>query len=300
MSSTKKIFISYSRSDAVDFAKQIYDNLSKHEYHVFIDEENIQPGEDWSNSIDNNRIECDIFIIWVTDAVYRSNEVEKEVTLALDHDKKIIPCFYKNLIEKESKLKLNKKQGITFNDKFELAREIYKALYKLENNKTNDNNELNFGSIFSSLINNVTKIKDPNYKIGDLQYTNEVDNLKINSDKHKISRFTNIFKRNKYKPSVDIIIQEGQNFQKSQRWKESQRKFEKALSIDPTNIDALVGNGNSFYGLKKYNEALDYYSKALSIDPNKTDALLGKAESLIKIGKKSEGKMLRKEIKKIK
>jgi tetratricopeptide (TPR) repeat protein len=249
-----------------------------------------------------------------------------------------------------------------------LAREIYKALYKLENNKTNDNNELNFGSIFSSLINNVTKIKDPNYKIADLQYTNEVDNLKINSDKHKISRFTNIFKRNKYKPSVDIIIQEGQNFQKLQRWKESQKKFEKAisidptnidalvgngnsfyglkkynealkmyktilsidptnidalvgngnsfyglkkynlsitsfshvLSIDPTNIDALVGNGNSFYGLKKYNEALDYYSKALSIDPNKTDALLGKAESLIKIGKKNEGKMLRKEIKKIK
>ena len=48
-----KIFVSYSRIDASDFARQIYEHL-KVEHDVFIDTSSIQIGDPWGNTIESN------------------------------------------------------------------------------------------------------------------------------------------------------------------------------------------------------------------------------------------------------
>ena len=114
------IFISYSRRDAGDFAKQISESLIE-EHNVFTDINNIQVGDIWSNTIENNITTCDIFVVIVTFAALRSPEVEKEVLKAQKHNKKIIPCIYSEITKNEIKWGLGKFQGIEFTSEYELS-----------------------------------------------------------------------------------------------------------------------------------------------------------------------------------
>ena len=102
-----KIFVSYSRRDASDFAKQISETLMD-EHNVFTDINNIQVGDIWSNTIENNITSCDIFVVIVTFAALKSSEVEKEVLKAQKKNKKIIPCFYGRVKRNELKWGLGK------------------------------------------------------------------------------------------------------------------------------------------------------------------------------------------------
>jgi len=61
-----KIFVSYSRRDAGDFAEQIQIHFSSFEYDVFTDEKSISIGDIWSKSIENNISNCDVFVVIVT------------------------------------------------------------------------------------------------------------------------------------------------------------------------------------------------------------------------------------------
>ena len=49
-----KIFVSYSRRDAGDFAHQLNRHLSSFNYDIFTDVDSIKPGEIWSNTIESN------------------------------------------------------------------------------------------------------------------------------------------------------------------------------------------------------------------------------------------------------
>jgi len=119
-----KIFVSYSRRDANDFAEKISETLED-EHSVFTDVSNIQVGEDWSNTIEDNIASCDIFILIVTFAALKSKEVEKEILQAQNKNKKIIPCFYSGIKGNELKWGIGKLQGIEFANENQLARNIY-------------------------------------------------------------------------------------------------------------------------------------------------------------------------------
>ena len=88
-----KIFVSYSRRDASDFAEKISETLED-EHSIFTDINNIEIGDIWTNVIEDNIASCDIFLVIVTFAALKSSEVEKEVLQARNRNKKIIPCFY--------------------------------------------------------------------------------------------------------------------------------------------------------------------------------------------------------------
>src|SRR3954451_10757057 len=93
-----KIFISYSRKDARDFSKDLFEALSSFsEYEVFKDVNNIVPGDIWSNIIEENISKCNIFILIITRLSLKSSEVEKEFILAKNENKRIIPCIYSNI-----------------------------------------------------------------------------------------------------------------------------------------------------------------------------------------------------------
>ena len=127
-----KIFISYSRRDASDFAQKISDTLGD-EHNIFTDIDDIQLGDIWSNSIEENIASCDIFLVIVTFSALKSPEVEKELMQARTKNKKIIPCFYNRIPSNEIKWGLEKLQGIEFASENQLARDIYWKIHQYQN-----------------------------------------------------------------------------------------------------------------------------------------------------------------------
>ena len=80
-----KIFVSYSRQDAGDFAKHIRSYLTSrksHNYDVFTDKDSIIVGKPWGPTIETNISNCDIFVVIITHASLESDYVEKEVLQA--------------------------------------------------------------------------------------------------------------------------------------------------------------------------------------------------------------------------
>jgi hypothetical protein len=136
-----KIFVSYSRRDA-DFAHQLHEYFIGSEHSVFTDINNIEIGNIWSNIIEQNISSSDIFVVIVTHASLRSSEVEKEVLQAQRQNKIIIPCIHRTVSREEIKWNLARFQGIGFNDKYELARDLFSRFRKSKNNAQYDVLEL--------------------------------------------------------------------------------------------------------------------------------------------------------------
>jgi TIR domain len=131
-----KIFVSYSRSDAGDFADQIQRHIGNFgHYEVFIDERSIGVGEIWSHTIETNISNCDIFVAIITYGALRSRHVEKEVLQAQTEKKTIIPCFHRDVRKEDIKWGLNKIQGIVFKKEFDLARDLYTKLKEIPSPK---------------------------------------------------------------------------------------------------------------------------------------------------------------------
>jgi TIR domain-containing protein/pentapeptide repeat protein len=126
-----KIFVSYSRRDA-DFAKQVDEYFEESEHVIFTDVNNIQIGDIWSDVIKDNISKCDVFAIIVTFASIRSKDVEKEVLQAKEENKIIIPCTHKDVGIENLKWDLGRYQGFEFDDRYDLARKLYRNINKYE------------------------------------------------------------------------------------------------------------------------------------------------------------------------
>ena len=125
-----KIFVSYSRKDAGDFANQIQRHLSSFKYHIFTDVNSIRVGEIWSNTIEENISNCDIFVVIVTYGALQSPHVENEVLQAQKEKKTIIPCFHRSIIENDIRWELKQYQGVEFEEKYDLARNLQSEIEK--------------------------------------------------------------------------------------------------------------------------------------------------------------------------
>jgi hypothetical protein len=125
-----KIFVSYSRRDAGDFAEQIRRHLKTFNHTVFTDINSINIGDIWNDVIEDNITNCDVFIIIITHGSLVSPHVDKEVLQAQREHKTIIPCVHRNVELRgvgyvNIKWGLEKIQGIEFEDRYELARDLY-------------------------------------------------------------------------------------------------------------------------------------------------------------------------------
>jgi hypothetical protein len=147
-----KIFVSYSRRDAGDFADQIQKYLSGFKYDVFTDVKSINVGDIWSIMIDDNISKCDIFIVIITYGSLQSVYVEKEVMRAQKENKKIIPCIQRDVDYDKIKWGLSSLQGIEFDEKYELARKIYTRIIRIQQNnlEVQSNNIMEVPSSLSS------------------------------------------------------------------------------------------------------------------------------------------------------
>jgi hypothetical protein len=235
-----KIFVSYSRRDAGDFANQIRRHLSTFNYDIFTDVYDIKGGDIWSNTIEENISNCDIFVIIVTYGALHSPHVEREVLQAQNQNKIIIPCMHEDVEHNEIKWGLEKIQGVEFSDKYELTRKLYPKIKNYEN-----------------IVQEKPNILPQQKKNEETNNPEDVNPL------HQKGR--SLYADNKYKEAID---QEAIDY------------HDKALRIDPNNAAALIDKGNEFYDQHKLPEALEYYDKALRADPNHIEALSRKGSIL--------------------
>jgi TIR domain-containing protein len=131
-----KIFVSYSRRDAGDFAEQTRRHLTTFNHTVFTDTNSITAGDIWNDVIEDNITNCDIFVVIITHGSLVSSHVEKEVLQAQRDKKRIIPCIHQNVMLRSLFPRmwgLEKTQGIQFLDKYDLSRDLYLKIEKYEN-----------------------------------------------------------------------------------------------------------------------------------------------------------------------
>ena len=67
---------------------------------------------------------------------------------------------------------------------------------------------------------------------------------------------------------------------------EAIKYYEKAVTINKTDIEALVKIGDFYVKTSNSSKAMQYYEKALKIDPKHPSAVLGKTEIFIQLGQK--------------
>src|SRR5436305_14826594 len=84
------IFISYSREDQKQ-ALNLLAMLRREGYNVWIDQEAIPGASIWSDEIVQNIKSCDIFIALLSESSVLSPNVSKEIGLAAEHGKTILP-----------------------------------------------------------------------------------------------------------------------------------------------------------------------------------------------------------------
>jgi len=154
-----KIFVSYSRSDGGDFADHISQHYQKEGNDVFIDQEDIVAGEEWSEKIKRSISNSNIIIVVVTRAALKSLEVEKEVMESIEQRKRIIPARYKGVSWNDLKWDLNKIHGIEFENKNSLIRSLDEVIFKKKDPRQpqhiKDNRKLYFiffGAIVSIIL----------------------------------------------------------------------------------------------------------------------------------------------------
>ncbi len=115
-------FISYSRVDAEDFAVSIVSSLTAGSppHRVWLDQRELKPGLDWDEQIGEAIRTCDSLLFVMTrDGVKPNSVCKREWTLALKHDKPVIPLRLE--LDAELPFRLEPRQFIDFSRDTEAA-----------------------------------------------------------------------------------------------------------------------------------------------------------------------------------
>jgi tetratricopeptide (TPR) repeat protein len=262
-----KIFVSYSRRDAGDFAEQIYDHL-REEHDIFTDVNNIQIGSVWSHVIENNISNCDLFVAIITHAALKSPHVDKEVLQAQKENKIIIPCMHRNIRLRgggyDSKWGLEKIQGIEFNNKYDLARDLYLKIEQYQKVSSEGPRALNE-------LSRVEKTKSSTDVIPTtMDAASSIDGGNVYFYKREYNKALDC-----YEKALDIDpnngyawYYKGGSLYYLQRYNEAIASYDKAIKINPDYAEAWIAIGLSLHNLQRYNEAIASYDKAIKINPD--------------------------------
>jgi len=134
MKLTVNIFISYSQDDFLGRGVKIKNYLSKliPNSDVFIDQDKSK-GKDWRKENDKKLEQAHIVIVILTPAALHSEEVAREIQIALKQDKRILPCKDDALDLSWSNLPwgLSKKDGVTFEEDEVLRTRLFREVNKI-------------------------------------------------------------------------------------------------------------------------------------------------------------------------
>jgi WD40 repeat protein len=119
-----KVFISYSRRDAADFAEEVVAGLELAGFAPFIDRLDIKPGEPWEDRLGLLIAQSDTVVFVITPEAVKSERCAWEVERTLELSKRLLPVVYKRVPESEIPEKLRRLQFVRFDTGRALARSI--------------------------------------------------------------------------------------------------------------------------------------------------------------------------------
>src|ERR1700704_480854 len=90
-----KVFISYSRRDAAEFADELTAGLELAGFAPFLDRQDISPGEDWETRLGGLIAESDTVVFGVSPEVVKSEGCVGEVNKTLAQSKRLLPVIFK-------------------------------------------------------------------------------------------------------------------------------------------------------------------------------------------------------------
>ena len=109
-----KVFISYSRRDASDFAEELVAGLELGGFAPFLDRHDIAAGEDWDARLGSLIQQADTVVFVVTPEAVKSDRCQWEVETAFARSKRLIPVIFKVVPESAIPERLRARQFIRF------------------------------------------------------------------------------------------------------------------------------------------------------------------------------------------
>jgi tetratricopeptide (TPR) repeat protein len=286
-----KLFISYSRDDAGNFAKHIHKFMKNKGHDVFIDVNSIAIGDPWARSIEKNISECDVFIIILTPDSLTSHHVEREVLQAQKQNKIIVPCIHQYVDYSEIKWRLQENQGIEFSDRYELALNLYPKIKNLTNKQSEKPSSLHQRQTIQD-VSISEDVDDLNQKGNDLsnqgKYQEAIEYYEraLRIDPNHVNALNNkgvaLANQGEYKEAIecyDKALEIDPNYTTAQNNKKlALEKLKNSKKRDSEDVDALIEKGFDLYIGGEYEEAIECYDKALSVNPYYVVALHNKGK----------------------
>lgn len=109
-----KVFVSYSRRDASDFAQELVAGLELAGFAPFLDHHDIAAGEDWEARLGGLIQQADTVVFLVSPEAMKSERCAWEVDRALAQSKRLLPVIYKTVLEAEIPEPLRRLQFVRF------------------------------------------------------------------------------------------------------------------------------------------------------------------------------------------
>jgi hypothetical protein len=118
-------FISYCRVDS-EFAHRLAEDLKAGGAAVWLDQNDIRPGEPWDSAVERALVKCTRLILILSPASVASHNVLDEMSYALKQQRKVIPVLFKDC---EIPFRLNRIHYVDFRTNYDRGlKELTKAL----------------------------------------------------------------------------------------------------------------------------------------------------------------------------
>src|SRR5689334_3168493 len=109
-----KVFISYSRRDAAEFADELVAGLELAGFAPFLDRHDISAGEDWEARLGGLIAQSDTVVFVVTPESVKSDRCVWEVERTLGLSKRLLPVIHKPVPDADIPSHLSRLQFIRF------------------------------------------------------------------------------------------------------------------------------------------------------------------------------------------
>lgn len=129
--SFEKIFFSYSRHDASDFALKLATDLKKEGFKIWIDQQDIRAGSEWDIEIEKALETCDCLLFVESPKSVASTNVLNEVYYALEQNKRVIPVI---INDSKTPFRLQRLQFIDFSSDYNAG--LAKLIKQLQDTAT--------------------------------------------------------------------------------------------------------------------------------------------------------------------
>src|SRR5262245_58534610 len=119
-----KVFISYSRRDAAEFADELVAGLELAGFAPFLDRHDIAAGEEWEARLGGLIAQSDTVVFVVSPESVKSERCVWEVVRTLDLSKRILPVIYKPVPDADIPPQLSRLQFVRFDGGRGVARPL--------------------------------------------------------------------------------------------------------------------------------------------------------------------------------